>query len=123
KKMSITFKLFIGGPLGKGNQWFPWIHLEDIVDIYIYLLDNKDLNGAFNACSPNSVTMNEFAKTLGKIMKRPSLFKVPKFALNLAAGEIADSITASLKVIPKKLLEEGYQFKFANLKDALRDLF
>jgi uncharacterized protein (TIGR01777 family) len=123
KKMSITFKLFIGGPLGKGNQWFPWIHLEDIVDIYIYLLDNKDLNGAFNACSPNPVTMNEFAKTLGKIMKRPSLFKVPKFALNLAAGEIADSITASLKVIPKKLLEEGYQFKFANLKDALRDLF
>ena len=123
KKMLITFKLFIGGPLGNGNQWFPWIHLDDIANIYIYLLDNKKLHGAFNACSPNPVTMNEFAKTLGKVMKRPSFFKVPKFALTLAAGEVADIVTASLKVIPEGLLEQGYKFKFANLKDALENLF
>ena len=123
KKMLITFKLFIGGPLGSGHQWFPWIHLDDIVNIYIFLLDNDNLNGAFNASSPTPVTMNEFAKTLGKIMNRPSFFKVPEFALKLAAGEIADVITASLKVIPERLLEQGYKFKFENLKDALADLF
>ncbi len=123
KKMLIPFKLFIGGPLGSGKQWFPWIHLDDILNIYIYLLDNNNLNGAFNACSPNPATMNEFAKTLGKVMKRPSFFTVPKFALTFAAGEIADSITASLKAVPKKLLEHGYKFKFENLKDALTDLF
>ena len=81
------------------------------------------MDGAFNASSPNPVTMNEFAKTLGKVMKRPSFFKVPKFALKLAAGEVADIITASLKVIPERLLEHGYKFRFTNLKDALADLF
>lgn len=123
KKMLIPFKFFIGGPLGSGNQWFPWIHLDDIVNIYIYVLDNDVLSGAYNACSPKPVTMNEFAKTLGKIMNRPSFLKVPRFVLALALGEMADTITASLKVIPKKLLERGYKFKFENLKDALADLF
>jgi len=123
KKMLIAFKLFIGGPLGSGTQWFPWVHLDDIVNIYTYLLDNNNLSGAFNASSPNPVTMNEFAKTLGKILKRPSFFKVPKFALKLAAGEVADIITASLKVIPERLMDYGYKFKFLNLKDALDDLF
>jgi uncharacterized protein len=123
KKMLITFKLFIGGPLGSGDQWFPWVHLDDIVNIYTYLLDNNNLSGAFNASSPNPVTMNEFAKTLGKIMKRPSFFKVPKFALKLAAGEVADIITASLKVVPERLLDHEYKFKFMNLKGALADLF
>ena len=123
KKMLLPFKLFAGGPLGSGSQWFPWIHLDDIVDIYIYLLDNNNLKGSFNACSPDTVTMDEFAKALGKIMHRPSVFKVPKFALTLAAGEAAEVITASLKVFPKKLMELGYKFKFGNLKDALADLF
>lgn len=123
KKMLLPFKLFAGGPLGSGSQWFPWIHLDDIVDIYIYLLDNNNLKGSFNACSPDAVTMDEFAKALGKIMHRPSVFKVPKFALTLAAGEAAEVITASLKVFPKKLMEVGYKFKFGNLKDALADLF
>ena len=123
KKMLLPFKLFAGGPLGSGSQWFPWIHLDDIVDIYIYLLDNNNLKGSFNACSPDTVTMDEFAKALGKIMHRPSVFKVPKFALTLAAGEAAEVITASLKVFPKKLMEVGYKFKFGNLKDALADLF
>lgn len=123
KKMLLPFKLFVGGPLGSGSQWFPWIHIDDIVNIYIYLLDNENLIGAFNACSPNMITMNEFAKNLGKVLHKPSFFKVPEFVLNLTAGEVAEIITASLKVIPKKLLEHGYKFKFVNLKDALTDLF
>ena len=123
KKMLIPFKLYIGGPLGNGKQWFPWIHLDDIVNIYIYVLDNDVRSGAYNACSPKPVTMNEFASILGKVMNRPSFFKIPRFALAMAAGGVADIITASLKVIPKKLLDLGYKFKFENLKDALADLF
>lgn len=123
KKMLFPFKLFIGGPLGNGNQWFPWIHLDDIVNIYIHCIDNDNLNGAFNACSPNPVTMNEFAETLGKVLHRPSFLKVPDFVLTLIAGEIAEVITASLKVIPKKLLEKGFKFKFKYLKNTLEDLF
>jgi uncharacterized protein len=122
KKMLLPYKFFAGGPLGNGRQWFPWIHLDDIVNIYIYTLDNAAIRGAINADSPNPVTMNEFAKTLGEVIHRPSLIKVPKLALTLAAGEVADSITASLKVIPKKLLEHDYKFKFENLRNSLADL-
>ncbi len=122
KKMLIPFRFFIGGPLGNGKQWFPWLHIDDIVNIYIYCLDNNSLNGAVNACSPYPVTMNEFAKTLGKVMNRPSFFKVPKFILRLAVGEVTESVTASMKVIPQKLLENGFKFKFENLENALRDL-
>ncbi len=122
KKMLIPYNFFVGGPLGNGSQWFPWIHLDDIVNIYLYGLDNESIIGAINATSPKPVTMNEFAKTLGKVIHRPSLFKVPRFALILAAGEVAGSITASLKVIPKKLLEHDYKFKFENLRNSLSDL-
>ena len=122
KKMLTPFKFFVGGPLGSGSQWFPWIHLNDIINIYVYALDNTTISGAINASSPNPVTMNDFAKTMGKIMKRPSFFKVPEFVLTLATGEVAGSITASLKVIPKKLLDQGFKFKFENLRDALLDL-
>lgn len=122
KKMLIPFKFFVGGPLGNGGQWFPWLHIDDIVNIYLFCLDNESLNGPVNACSPNLVTMNEFAKSIGKVMNRPSFFRVPEFALYLAVGEVTKSITASLKVIPQKLLEYGYRFKFEKLEEALRDL-
>ena len=120
--MSLPFKFFVGGPLGNGKQWFPWIHIDDIVNVYIYALDNESLSGAINASAPNPVTMNEFAKTLGNVMNRPSFFRVPKFLLKIAVGEVTESITASMKVVPQKLLESGFRFKFENLKDALEDL-
>ena len=122
RKMSLPFKFFVGGPLGNGKQWFPWIHIDDIVNVYIYALDNESLSGAINASAPNPVTMNEFAKTLGNVMNRPSFFRVPKFLLKIAVGEVTESITASMKVVPQKLLESGFRFKFENLKDALEDL-
>ena len=122
KKMLLPFKFFIGGPLGNGKQWFPWIHIDDIINIYCYCLDNNSLSGAVNACAPDPVTMNEFAKTLGKVMNRPSLFKVPKFILKIAVGEVTESITASMKVIPQKLLNEGFRFKFENLNKAIKNL-
>ena len=102
-KMLTSFRLFAGGPLGSGDQWFPWIHLRDLCNIYIYALDDKYLNGEINAVSPNPVTMSQFAKLLGRVMKRPSKFKVPEFALRLLLGEGADAVLASQRAIPAKI--------------------
>jgi len=122
KQMLPPFKFFIGGPLGNGKQWSSWLHIEDIVGIYLFAIDNKNLSGAVNAASTNPVRMNEFANTLGKVLNRPSLFPVPKFILRLVVGEAAEVVTASQRVYPEKLLKIGYQFKFNNLEAALLDL-
>lgn len=122
KQMLPPFKFFIGGPLGDGKQWASWLHIDDIVGIYIHAIDNNKLSGAVNATSPNPVRMKEFAQTLGKVLHRPALFSVPKFALKIVVGEAAEVVTASQKVNVKKLLDSGYKFRFENLKEALEDL-
>ena len=122
KKMLMPFKLFIGGPLGSGKQWFPWIHIEDLIRIYLFALENKDISGAVNAASPNPVTMNEFAKILGETLNRPLLFSVPEFALKLAVGEGARPILASQKIIPQKLIDNSFEFSYNKLKPALVSL-
>lgn len=122
KKMLLPFKLFVGGPLGNGKQWFPWIHIDDIVGVYFHALENQNLSGAVNAASPNICTMKEFAKTLGKVLNRPSLFPVPEFALKIAIGEAGKVVLMSQRVKVNKLLDSGYKFKFENLEEALRNL-
>ncbi|MCU0342193.1 MAG: TIGR01777 family oxidoreductase [Ignavibacterium sp.] len=122
KQMLLPFKLYIGGPLGNGNQWWSWLHIDDIVGIYLYALDNSQLHGPLNAASPNPVRMKEFASTFGKVLRRPSLFPVPKFVLKIVIGETAEVVTASQRVAVKKLFESGYKFGFEKLEDALRDL-
>ncbi len=122
KQMLPSFKFFIGGPLGNGNQWASWLHIDDIVGIYVHAIDNKKLKGAVNAAAPNPVRMKVFAHTLGKVLKRPSLFPVPKFMLKIVVGEAAEVVTASQRIDVKKLLGSGYQFKFKELESALRDL-
>lgn len=122
KRMLLPFKLFVGGPLGNGKQWFPWIHIDDIVGIYFHAIENQNLNGAVNAASPNICTMKEFAKTLGKVLHRPSLFPVPELALKIAIGEAGKVVLMSQRVKVNKLLESGYKFKFENLEEALRNL-
>lgn len=122
KQMLPPFKFFIGGPLGNGKQWASWLHIDDIVGIYIYAIDNNQLSGAVNAASPNPVRMKEFAQTLGKVLHRPAFFPVPKFALKIAVGEAAEVVTASQRVDVKKLLDSGYKFRFENFNEALEDL-
>ena len=122
RKMLLQFKLFVGGPLGNGKQWFPWIHIKDLVDVYIFALDNTEMNGPINAVSPDLVTMNEFTKTLGRVLHKPSFFKVPYFALRILIGEFAESITNSVRVISKKLAGSNYKFEFGELNSALKDL-
>ena len=122
KQMLLPFKLFIGGPLGNGRQWFSWIHIDDIVGIYLQAIDNENLNGPVNAASPGIVRMNEFAKTLGKVLMRPSIFPVPKFVMKIAAGEVADYAVMSQRINVDKILKVGYKFKFEILEEALRKL-
>lgn len=122
KKLTLPFKFFIGGPLGNGRQWFPWIHIDDIVGIYIHAIDNVNLNGPINAASPEIVRMKDFAKTFGKVLKRPSVFPVPKIAMKIVAGEVADYAVMSQRTSVDKILNTGYKFRFENLEDALKDL-
>ena len=121
-RMLLPFKLFIGGPLGNGRQWFPWIHIDDIVRVYIQALDNKLISGPINAAAPGIISMKEFSKILGKILNRPSMFPVPRIILRLVIGQAAESFLASQRVIPKKLLENGFKFKYENIQDALTNL-
>jgi uncharacterized protein len=122
KKMLPPFNLFIGGPLGNGRQWFPWIHIDDIVGIYLHAIDNEKVSGAINGASPGIVTMKDFATTLGKVLRRPSLFPVPKFVMKIVAGEVAEFALMSQRTSVDKIKNAGYKFKFENLEEALRDL-
>jgi uncharacterized protein (TIGR01777 family) len=122
KLMLPIFKLFVGGTPGNGKQWFPWIHIQDLINIYRFVIENSSINGPVNAVSANPVTMKEFVKTLGHIMKRPSIFKVPKFAVKIVLGEFAEYVTVSTRGVPQKLLENNFKFQFGDLEAALDDI-
>jgi len=115
------FKLGLGGKLGSGKQWFPWVHVDDILEAMLFLLEKGAESGVYNFVSPNPIRNAEFTKILAKVLKRPAIFPVPRFALKLVYGELADVITASAKVIPRKLLNLGYQFKYPDFETALRN--
>jgi len=111
------FKLGFGGTLGKGNQWFPWIHIKDLVSAIIFLIEGEK-EGIYNLVSPKSVTNKEFTEILGKLLKRPAFFRVPIFMLRLIFGELANIISFSVRGYPENLLSEGFKFKFENIEDA-----
>jgi uncharacterized protein (TIGR01777 family) len=116
------FKLFVGGPLGSGKQWMPWIHLEDEIGLMLFLMENENAQGAFNATAPNPVTMEEFSKTLGQALNRPSWASVPASVLSLALGEMADILLAGQRVLPQAAQKLGYTFKHPTLTEALKSL-
>jgi uncharacterized protein (TIGR01777 family) len=120
-KFTNIFKMFIGGPLGNGKQWMSWIHLDDLIDSIIHIVDHNE-TGVFNLVAQNPVTMNEFSSTLGKVMHRPSIFRVPKFVLKLVLGESSQMVLNSNRVSSLKLTETGFKFKYTRLKDALDSL-
>jgi uncharacterized protein (TIGR01777 family) len=122
EKMLTPFKLFAGGPIGSGKQWVSWIHIDDQVGLYLFAVDNEMVKGALNAVAPNPVQMNELAQTLGKVLSRPSLFPVPKAALELLFGEAAGVIAEGQRAVPKRALELGFSFKYPTLEGALRDV-
>ena len=119
-KMIPTFKLFIGGPVGTGRQYFSWIHMDDITDLYIKALTDKKMSGPINATAPNPVTMGEMSRALGRVLKRPSWFPVPAFLAKIVIGGSAEIVVTGQRVVPRKLQSMGYRFKYENIEDALR---
>ncbi len=118
-----VFKAFIGGSVGSGTQYFPWIHIDDVCESMVFAIRNKDFSGPFNATAPKPVTMNEFAKALGDVISRPSLFRVPEFALNLVLGnDAASMITNSHRAIPERLRENGFDFRYDDIGQALSQI-
>jgi hypothetical protein len=122
-KMITPFKIFAGGPLGSGKQWFSWIHRDDLVSLIIEALQRSDIEGTFNATAPYPVTMNELCKTLGEVMNRPSWLPVPSFALELLLGDGAKVVLEGQKVLPQKIEDTmGFNFQYPTLKPALKQI-
>ena len=122
EKMVPAFRFFVGGPMGNGMQWFPWIHLNDLISAVILVLEDKDVNGPFNFCSPNPVRNLDLAKTMGKILNRPSFMPAPGFMMRLVLGEFADTLLGSQRAIPEKLLTHGFNFQYADIGEAIRHI-
>ncbi|MDP4115323.1 MAG: TIGR01777 family oxidoreductase [Bacteroidota bacterium] len=122
KRMLTPYKFYVGGPIGTGKQYFPWIHIQDYLNIILFCIDNPTISGPVNAAAPETVSMYKFADILGLVIEKPSMFEVPKLFLKIALGEIADSLVASQRVIPKKLKDAGFEFKYPNADRALRNL-
>lgn len=120
-KMVPPFRLGLGGPLGSGRQWTSWIALDDLVGIVRAVLERTDLAGALNAVAPEPVTNREFARALGRVLRRPAAVRLPAAALRLLFGEMADAtLLASTRVLPVRLLAAGHAFRFPELEPALR---
>ena len=122
EKMLPPFKAFVGGPIGSGKQWFPFIHIADEVGAILWCID-RELTGPVNLVAPGVVTMKDFAKALGRALHRPSWAPVPAAALKILLGEFASSILEGQRAVPKKLLDSGFRFRFPDVDSALRDLF
>jgi uncharacterized protein (TIGR01777 family) len=120
--MKLPFTFFAGGYILPGTQWFPWIHIADEVGIILKTLDDADVRGPVNASAPHPQTNADFMRTLGRVMGRPAWVPVPGFALRLALGAFADSLTTGPRAIPEKITEHGYTFTYPTSEAALRDL-
>lgn len=122
EKMLTPFKLGLGGRLGGGQQWFPWIHIDDIVGIFRHALITPAIDGPINGAAPGIVTNEEFTRELAAAVNRPVFFPIPEFALRVLMGEMAEVALASQRAFPQVALDTGYRFKYANLRPALESL-
>lgn len=122
-KMLPAFKIGLGGPMGSGQQWMSWIHIDDLVGIILHIIEDNEVTGAVNATAPKPVTNKVFSSVLGQVLKRPAFLPMPSFVLKLMLGEMAEELLLSgQRVIPKKILDTGYKFQYAELERALQDL-
>ncbi len=119
-KMIPAFKFFVGGSMGSGKQWFPWMHLVDLVAAVKFILENDQINGPVNFCSPRPIQYRDLAKTLGEVLRRPAVMPAPAFLIRLAMGEFGSVFLASQRIIPDKLLSHGFSFQYPDIKEAVR---
>jgi hypothetical protein len=121
-QMLPAFRMFAGGPLGSGRQWFSWIHMADLLAAIQFLLDRENARGPYNFCAPGAVRQKDFAKALGAALGRPAVVPAPSLALRLMMGEVSGVLLASQKVRPDRLIADGFTFRFADVDSALADL-
>ncbi len=122
-KMLPAFKLGLGGPLGSGEHYFPWIHREDMVSVLVWLLENPQASGPYNASAPEPVTNARFTRALGAALGRPTVFKVPAPVLELMLGEMSEVLLGSDRMLPARLLDEGFEFRHPKIEPALEAIF
>jgi uncharacterized protein (TIGR01777 family) len=121
-QMIPLFKKYIGGPIGSGKQWFSWIHIKDLAEAFVFVIKHPEISGPVNLCSPNPVRNKDLAKALGKALHRPSFMPTPGFMIKLVLGEFGSVILEGQRVIPKKLLENGFVFQYADIHKALQGI-
>lgn len=120
-RMALPFKFYIGGPLGKGDQWLSWIHIRDLTSMIRFIIEHQELAGPLNAVAPNPVRMKDFSKILGKVLNRPSWLPVPQILLKIALGQMAEMLLHGQRAVPKKILSADFEYRFSNLKAALEN--
>lgn len=121
-RLLLPVRLFVGGPIGGGRQWVPWIHIADEVRAIRFLIEQESARGAFNLAAPQPVTNAAFIRTLGEVLGRPTVIPMPAFAPRLAFGELATVLLDGQRAVPQRLEEQGFSFRFSQLEGALRDL-
>jgi uncharacterized protein (TIGR01777 family) len=119
-KMMTPFKLGVGGPVAGGNQYMPWIHLDDVVGIYLQAIDDARWTGPVNATAPEPVTNKQFSRALGRALHRPALAPIPAFAIRALYGDMAEIVTEGQRAVPRRTLELGYRFEHTDLDEALK---
>ena len=121
-KLLLPFRLGLGGPIGRGRNYWSWVHIDDAVGVILHALSTNSVSGALNVTAPKPARNAEFSRILGAVLQRPALFPLPPFALQLLLGEGSTVLTASQRVLPTRTLESGYAFEHPELEPALRGL-
>ena len=123
KQMLPMFERYLGSPLGSGKQWFSWIHIDDLAKIFLYLIGEQDISGPINCTAPHPIQNLELTKALGEALGKPTFMPaVPAFAMKIMMGEFGSILVKGQKVLPKRLLEMGFHFRFPEIRGALQDL-
>ena len=120
--IALPFRLFVGGTLGNGRQYWSWIHLDDEAGAICFLMENQAAHGVYNLTAPNPLPMGQFGHILAAVIKRPYWLPVPGFVLRLMLGEMSNLVLGGQRVVPMRLLSAGYSFKYAELQPALENL-
>lgn len=121
QSMTPLFKLGLGGRLGDGHQYMPWVHRDDVVEALIWMLETPEASGAYNVVSPNPVTNRDFTRCLARVLKRPAVFPAPKPVLNIALGEMSRLLVTGQRAAPAKLIDQGFKFAWPTLETALEN--
>ncbi len=122
EKLLTPFKMFAGGPVGNGEQWFPWVHIDDVTGLILHSLDHPEVSGALNAVAPGLIRNRDFAVALGDALNRPARFTVPAFVIKLALGEFGGTLLGGQRAAPRRTLASGYTFRHTDIGEALKTL-